>query len=168
LAETGAWVGRVRATVSPGAPAHIALEPATNGHGSKPAAGSTTGTTPSAVATAIVAPQAPKLGPAIAVTSPDPGSFTTVPYATVAGTVTDPSGVQAVLVQGLAIPIAAGGSFSTVVPLHQGLNTIVVESWNAAGDRSKHTLSIIEGTFTPEGTPIAGSVVARLDGPALD
>jgi hypothetical protein len=82
--------------------------------------------------------------------------------------VTDPTGVQAVLVQGLAVPIAAGGSFSTVVQLHQGLNTIVVESWNAAGDRSKRTLSIIEGTFAPEGTPIAGSVVARLDGPALD
>ena len=51
--------------------------------------------------------------------------------ATIIGLVLEGMGVAALLVQGVAVPVGANGVFSTTLPLQQGMNTIVVESFTS-------------------------------------
>jgi parallel beta-helix repeat protein len=72
--------------------------------------------------------------PVIMLTSPEDNSLTNKTMVTVAGKVNDISGHT--FVAGAEVPVAPDGTFSTQVPVEEGLNTIKVESsdavWNTA------------------------------------
>jgi hypothetical protein len=124
---------------------------------------STNGTAPTASATVLT-----KNGPSITITAPTRGSFTTTPVTLVQGTVTDPSGVASLTIQGNVVIPAANGSFSEAVPLDPGLNIIVVEALNTLGLPSKASLALVEGTFAPDTQPITNALVGRLNQGTFD
>ena len=81
--------------------------------------------------------------PSLAVTTPSDGLLTGATSVTVRGTVSDagPSGAT-VKVGGVAVTVAAGGSFSTTVTLVRWTNRIEVVATDAAGNVATVTLDV--------------------------
>src|SRR5207244_1386191 len=84
------------------------------------------------------------------------------------GRVTDTgSGVTTLLVQGLATPFDASGSFSTSVALDEGVAPIVITAIDAAGNRTDRTLSVETGNYRPASQLVPGALAGRINAPGL-
>ena len=94
--------------------------------------------------------------PTLNVTSPADGLITAASSVTVAGTTNDATSSPVVITiflngtdQG-AIPVGTGGTFSKVVTLKKGSNTIIVKAKDAAGKESSVTRTVTLDTSVPK------------------
>lgn len=107
--------------------------------------------------------------PDLVLTSPARGEHTTQAMVRVEGNVTDAqSQVAYLLVNGTPVQVAAGGAFTQVVPVTQGLNIIDVEAGDLAGNKTRTVLPVVAGAFRPEGQLVGDALAARLNQPAFD
>lgn len=94
--------------------------------------------------------------PTLNVTSPADGLITAAPSVTVAGTTNDATSSPVVITISLngtdqgAIPVGTGGTFSKVVTLKKGSNTIIVKAKDAAGKESSVTRTVTLDTSVPK------------------
>ena len=94
--------------------------------------------------------------PTLNVTSPADGLITAASSVTVAGTTNDATSSPVVITISLngtdqgAIPVGTGGTFSKVVTLKKGSNTIVVKAKDAAGKESSVTRTVTLDTSVPK------------------
>lgn len=94
--------------------------------------------------------------PALNVTSPADGLITAASSVTVAGTTNDATSSPVVITISLngtdqgTIPVGTGGTFSKVVTLKEGSNTIVVKAKDAAGKESSVTRTVTLDTSVPK------------------
>lgn len=94
--------------------------------------------------------------PTLNVTSPADGLITAASAVTVAGTTNDATSSPVVITISLngtdqgAIPVGTGGTFSKVVTLKKGRNTIVVKAKDAAGKESSVTRTVTLDTSVPK------------------
>jgi hypothetical protein len=109
------------------------------------------------------------LHPAAAISSP-PADGTTVstPALAVSGRATDQDGPATLTVNGHAVSVAADGSWSTVIALAPGANTITAAATNLAGVTAQATrsvnYSISPGPTAPALTVLAGVLRANSSG----
>jgi len=95
--------------------------------------------------------------PQVTITAPQNLSVTNITPVTLNGTVSDPTAT--LIVNGIAIP-QGSGSFSTPVPLVEGLNVLSVVATNPAGISSTATVQITLDTMPPHLTidsPVNGT-----------
>lgn len=94
--------------------------------------------------------------PTLNVTSPADGLITAASSATVAGTTNDATSSPVVITISLngtdqgTIPVGTGGTFSKVVTLKEGSNTIIVKAKDAAGKESSVTRTVTLDTSVPK------------------
>jgi predicted secreted protein len=94
--------------------------------------------------------------PTLNVTSPADDLITAASSVTVAGTTNDATSSPVVITISLngtdqgAIPVGTGGTFSKVVTLKKGRNTIVVKAKDAAGKESSVTRTVTLDTSVPK------------------
>lgn len=94
--------------------------------------------------------------PTLNVTSPADGLITAASSVTVAGTTNDATSSPVVITISLngtdqgAIPVGTGGTFSKVVTLKKGSNTIIVKTKDAAGKESSVTRTVTLDTSVPK------------------
>lgn len=94
--------------------------------------------------------------PTLNVTSPADGLITAASSVTVAGTTNDATSSPVVITISLngtdqgAIPVGTGGTFSKVVTLKKGSNTIIVKAEDAAGKESSVTRTVTLDTSVPK------------------
>lgn len=94
--------------------------------------------------------------PTLNVTSPADGLITAASSVTVAGTTNDATSSPVVITISLngtdqgTIPVGAGGTFSKVVTLKEGSNTIIVKAKDAAGKESSVTRTVTLDTSVPK------------------
>jgi len=94
------------------------------------------------LAEAVLASYPPKLS----ITSPAPGTTVTSPDVTVSGTATDTGAIASLTVDGQAVGVGTGGTWSTSVPLVQGANTIKAVATDQAGLSTEKSVGV---TYTP-------------------
>src|SRR5581483_6929278 len=169
LLVLGTLAGCSKGGGSSGGGASIA--PSTSQNGSGGPTGTTGTTTSSSTGTTGTTPPVATLaknGPTITVSSPQRGEFMTQPVAKVEGKVTDPVGVAMLTIQGNPVTFTSAGVFAEVVPLTPGLNTIVIEAFNAGFRSSKESLSVVCGPFLPDTQNVTDALALRLNQSALD
>lgn len=94
--------------------------------------------------------------PTLNVTSPADGLITAASSVTVAGTTNDATSSPVVITISLngtdqgTIPVGTGGTFSKVVTLKEGSNTIIVKAKDAAGKESSVTCAVTLDTSVPK------------------
>lgn len=94
--------------------------------------------------------------PTLNVTSPADGFITAASSVTVAGTTNDATSSPVVITISLngtdqgTIPVGTGGTFSKVVTLKEGSNTIIVKAKDAAGKESSVTRTVTLDTSVPK------------------
>lgn len=94
--------------------------------------------------------------PTLNVTSPADGLITAASSVTVAGTTNDATSSPVVITISLngtdqgTIPVGTGGTFSKVVTLKEGSNTIIVKAKDAAGKESSVTSTVTLDTSVPK------------------
>lgn len=94
--------------------------------------------------------------PTLNVTSPADGLITAASSVTVAGTTNDATSSPVVITISLngtdqgTIPVGTGGTFSKVVTLKDGSNTIIVKAKDAAGKESSVTRTVTLDTSVPK------------------
>lgn len=94
--------------------------------------------------------------PTLKVTSPADGLITAASSVTVAGTTNDATSSPVVITISLngtdqgTIPVGTGGTFSKVVTLKEGSNTIIVKAKDAAGKESSVTRTVTLDTSVPK------------------
>lgn len=94
--------------------------------------------------------------PTLNVTFPADGLITAASSVTVAGTTNDATSSPVVITISLngtdqgAIPVGTGGTFSKVVTLKKGSNTIIVKAKDAAGKESSVTRTVTLDTSVPK------------------
>lgn len=94
--------------------------------------------------------------PTLNVTSPADGLITAAASVTVAGTTNDATSSPVVITISLngtdqgTIPVGTGGTFSKVVTLKEGSNTIIVKAKDAAGKESSVTRTVTLDTSVPK------------------
>ena len=94
--------------------------------------------------------------PTLNVTSPADGLITAASSVTVAGTTNDATSSPVVITISLngtdqgTIPVGTGGTFSKVVTLKEGSNTIIVQAKDAAGKESSVTRTVTLDTSVPK------------------
>lgn len=94
--------------------------------------------------------------PTLNVTSPADGLITAASSVTVAGTTNDATSSPVVITISLngtdqgTIPVGTGGTFSNVVTLKEGSNTIIVKAKDAAGKESSVTRAVTLDTSVPK------------------
>lgn len=94
--------------------------------------------------------------PTLNVTSPADGLITAAYSVTVAGTTNDATSSPVVITISLngtdqgTIPVGTGGTFSKVVTLKEGSNTIIVKAKDAAGKESSVTRTVTLDTSVPK------------------
>lgn len=94
--------------------------------------------------------------PTLNVTSPADGLITAASSVTVAGTTNDATSSPVVISISLngtdqgTIPVGTGGTFSKVVTLKEGSNTIIVKAKDAAGKESSVTRTVTLDTSVPK------------------
>ena len=94
--------------------------------------------------------------PTLNVTSPADGLITAASSVTVAGTTNDATSSPVVITISLngtdqgTIPVGTGGTFSKVVTLIEGSNTIIVKAKDAAGKESSVTRTVTLDTSVPK------------------
>jgi hypothetical protein len=169
LAASAVGCGSSGSSPTPSAGASVAAS--TSSHNTpSPVTSATTGPvttgSPAAVSSSATTVLS-KNGPAITLTSPARGEFETQPVVNVAGTVSDPTGVTMLTIQGNPVAPASNGAFSEVIPLTPGLDIIDVEATNGAGLSSKVSLSVVCGPFLDASQPIQNAFAVRLDAEAL-
>jgi Glucodextranase, domain B len=99
-----------------------------------------------ALASAVLAGYPASEPPALNITSPANGTTVSSPSVTAAGTVTDKRVITSFTVDGKALAVGAGGSWSTSVALNKGANTITVLATDQAGFSTEKSVSV---TYTP-------------------
>lgn len=90
--------------------------------------------------------------PALTLTGPAQGSTVSSDQIAVGGTASDPSGIVAVTVNGVAVPVTATGGFSTAVAATVGTNAVTVSALDGAGNRNVVVRSVTRSapvTTTP-------------------
>ena len=87
--------------------------------------------------------------PTVSLSAPANLSFTSISPVTVRGTVDDPNAT--VTINGIAAPLTAG-SFATLVPLTEGINTLTAVATNAAGNSGTASVSVTLDTTPPHVT----------------
>jgi glucodextranase-like protein len=98
--------------------------------------------------------------PTVSMSAPANLSFTSISPVTVRGTVDDPNATVAI--NGISAPLNAG-SFATLVPLTEGINTLTAVATSAAGNSGTASVSVTLDTTPPHVTidspaPGAGGV----------
>jgi predicted secreted protein len=94
--------------------------------------------------------------PTLNVTSPADGLITAASSVTVAGTTNDATSSPVVITISLngtdqgTIPVGTGGTFSKVITLKEGSNTIIVKAKDAAGKESSVTRTVTLDTSVPK------------------
>ena len=94
--------------------------------------------------------------PTLNVTSPADGLITAASSVTVAGTTNDATSSPVVITISLngtdqgTIPVGTGGTFSKVVTLKEGSNTIIVKARDSAGKESSVTRTVTLDTSVPK------------------
>lgn len=94
--------------------------------------------------------------PTLNVTSPADGLITAASSVTVAGTTNDATSSPVVITISMngtdqgTIPVGTGGTFSKVVTLKEGSNTIIVKAKDAAGKESSVTRTVTLDTSVPK------------------
>lgn len=94
--------------------------------------------------------------PTLNVTSPADGLITAASSVTVAGTTNDATSSPVVITISLngtdqgTVPVGTGGTFSKVVTLKEGSNTIIVKAKDAAGKESSVTRTVMLDTSVPK------------------
>lgn len=94
--------------------------------------------------------------PTLNVTSPADGLITAASSVTVAGTTNDATSSPVVITVSLngtdqgTVPVGTGGTFSKVVTLKEGSNTIIVKAKDAAGKESSITRTVTLDTSVPK------------------
>lgn len=94
--------------------------------------------------------------PTLNVTSPADGLITAASSVTVAGTTNDATSSPVVITISLngtdqgTVPVGTGGTFSKVVTLKEGGNTIIVKAKDAAGKESSVTRTVTLDTSVPK------------------
>lgn len=94
--------------------------------------------------------------PTLNVTSPADGLITATSSVTVAGTTNDATSSPVVITISLngtdqgAVTVGTGGTFSKVVTLKEGSNTIIVKARDSAGKESSVTRTVTLGTSVPK------------------
>lgn len=94
--------------------------------------------------------------PTLNVTSPADGLITAASSVTVAGTTNDATSSPVVITISLngtdqgTVPVGIGGTFSKVVTLKEGSNTIIVKAKDAAGKESSVTRTVTLDTSVPK------------------
>lgn len=94
--------------------------------------------------------------PTLNVTSPADGLITAASSVTVAGTTNDATSSPVAITVSLngtdqgTIPVGTGGTFSKVVTLKEGSNTIIVKAKDAAGKESSVTRTVTLDTSVPK------------------
>mgnify|MGYP001637454755 FL=1 len=94
--------------------------------------------------------------PTLNVTSPADGLITAASSVTVAGTTNDATSSPVVITISLngtdqgTIPVGTGGTFSKVVTLKEGSNTIIVKAKDAAGEESSVIRTVTLDTSVPK------------------
>lgn len=94
--------------------------------------------------------------PTLNVTSPADGLITAASSVTVAGTTNDATSSPVLITISLngtdqgTIPVGTGGTFSKVVTLKEGSNTIIVKAKDAAGKESSVTRTVTLDTSVPK------------------
>lgn len=94
--------------------------------------------------------------PTLNVTSPADGLITAASSVTVAGTTNDATSSPVVITISLngtdqgTVPVGTGGTFSKVVTLKEGSNTIIVKAKDAAGKESSVTRAVTLDTSVPK------------------
>lgn len=94
--------------------------------------------------------------PTLNVTSPADGLITAASSVTVSGTTNDATSSPVVITISLngtdqgTIPVGTGGTFSKVVTLKEGSNTIIVKAKDAAGKESSVTRTVTLDTSVPK------------------
>lgn len=94
--------------------------------------------------------------PTLNVTSPADGLITAASSVTVAGTTNDATSSPVVITISLngtdqgTVPVGTGGTFSKVVTLKEGSNTIIVKAKDAAGKESSVTRTVALDTSVPK------------------
>jgi Glucodextranase, domain B len=92
---------------------------------------------------------------ALTVSTVADGSTTNNPTLNVSGTATDPVGIKSVTVNGQAATVNAAGSFSTVVTLQSGANTITVIAIDNSGIQKTDTRTVTYDMTAPLITVLA-------------
>jgi hypothetical protein len=80
--------------------------------------------------------------PIVTLTKPAPGQITNQPQVQVAGIATDDSGIATLTVAGQTVAPAAGGQFSTQVPVSDGANSIEVDAFDLAGNEQTVVVTV--------------------------
>ena len=88
--------------------------------------------------------------PALIVSALSDGAVTSETTLNISGTATDPSGIASVSVNGAAVQVSTGGSFSYPVQLVAGANTITVSAANNAGVSATVIRTIILDSTAPK------------------
>lgn len=94
--------------------------------------------------------------PTLNVTSPADGLVTATSSVTVAGTTNDATSSPVVITISLngtdqgTVPVGTGGTFSKVVTLKEGSNTIIIKAKDAAGKESSVTRTVTLDTSVPK------------------
>ncbi|MCO5167404.1 MAG: N-acetylmuramoyl-L-alanine amidase [Planctomycetes bacterium] len=116
----------------------------------------------STAAGAVAAPP----GPQVEVISPRSAAAVTGASVLVEGVVVDDGhGVVRVAVNG--VDVAAGpGPFQASAPVEPGVNTLVVEAWDARGGRTERHVSVLGGPLRPADQAIARGAEVALAGAA--
>jgi hypothetical protein len=101
-------------------------------------------------------PVADTTSPTVAVTTPADGSKVATSTVQVTGTVTDNVGVVSLWIGSQKVDFAPDGSFSAVVSLAKGANTIKVVAFDAAGNKGEKDLTV---TYT---APVVTTVKVQI------
>jgi FtsP/CotA-like multicopper oxidase with cupredoxin domain len=99
------------------------------------------------------------VNPALTVLAPGDGTLTNSAQITVNGVVSDLNGIQLVTVNGANVPVGAAGTFSSVVPLVTGGNSITAVATDVAGNTTTLVRSVTLDQAVPNTliTPVAGT-----------
>lgn len=122
------------------------------------------GSSGSYVTVAVVRHLDDRTGPEIALAGLADGQVVSDTPLTVAGTITDRSGVEALRINGVPVAIGAAGAFSTAVPLTEGANTIAIEAVDCEGNTTRRDVRVVL-EVAPKLTillPAAGSATREL------
>lgn len=118
--------------------------------------------------TTYVPPVVDTEAPVVTVTTPADGSKVTADTVKVAGTATDNVGVVSLWVGSQKIDFAPDGSFSTMVTLDKGANTIKVVAYDAAGNKGEKDVTV---TYAPAKVTVVkvtiGSDIMTVNGAAV-
>jgi hypothetical protein len=104
------------------------------------------------LASEVLATYPPSAPPALSITSPANGAIVPSPSVAVSGTVTDKRVIASFTVDGKAVTVGAGGTWSTSVALNKGANTIKALATDQAGFSTEKSVIV---TYTPPSPPVA-------------